>query len=218
MTQIRIRPTGIAGLAVAWTVHELEAGYAGAKKLLGFVEDPGTHVEINADPAAEDWQPAPTIEQARAKVAKLAPGGVSTVVLAGAIAVPEAIQAGIRQHGELLISAMVAGKIPVPDLEEVQHGLDQLSKLIASEAEPDDDNEDGFASMNTNLPTAEPTLERDPADTTPAKSAPQEGTAQLEAGPEEDRGPPPPAGDPSNPAPDTPDAKADDKAKAKTKA
>jgi hypothetical protein len=125
------------------------------------------------------------------------------------------------------------GEWRVPPLNELKAALTQVQadEQAAPEVKPFDFGQ-GAGSVSEmdltdtsiralgagTLPTAGPTLERESEDTPPAKDAPQEQATQQQVEPEEDKGSPAPVGDPSTPAPDTPDAKVEGDAKAEPEA
>ena len=79
--QIRARSTivrEVAGVAFdtigEWIEMELEKTIDHAKVLCGLTEDPFVQVQVDKaeDDAGEDWQPGPSIEEARSLVKKTA--------------------------------------------------------------------------------------------------------------------------------------------------
>ncbi len=182
-TEVRARSkTGqpVAGVEFVqdeWTYLLLDGSVDTATKLCRLVEDPFVQVQV-AGEEEDTWVAGPDVDQARTLLAKarrreaitaddltgrsiadLAAGPRHALVL-----VPGDIAAGIRQVTELTLKAMEAGKLPIPLGEAIDAHLAEIEALLAG-------------TSASGMPTAEPTLEREP-DTTAPQSVGAEGTAE----------------------------------------
>lgn len=170
---------GVSFLALnEWVIVDLLADREGAETLLRLTEEPSVQVQVNADPDGEDWRPGPSIEECRADLGKYDgedSGDVDPKVIAGIYAL-----------ADLQVKAIKAGHMKAPDLEEVNYAINSLKAYIADQAaNPDDDRAleadvdtqaDGTFTVNTQLPTAEPTLERDASEIDPRAKTTQDAS------------------------------------------
>lgn len=143
----------------AWQTEEIDVSPAGAAQLLALVQEPVLAIQAEFDGV---WR-ALTGDDIKAIFSDVAVAAVEGVI---SKFTPE-IEQAMRLLGEAMIDAVREGRSPVPALDHLLAGIDHFKNLPHRDP------------LNTELPTTEPTLEREHPDTVAAAEG-TDGPASVE--------------------------------------